>query len=452
VIKDEIIHLPIDYIIVADRQRAEIPESAVEELSQSLLRYGLFNPILVSYTGTSDLPVLIQGGCRLAAYKRLHELDPTSWNTIPARVAENVTEQELILLELEENVRRTDLPWQDHARAVKRFHDKAKELNPDWRLEDTGNRMGMSRTAVARFLNVAAALEAGDIEVEESSGIVAANTVIDRRMKRQIAREADKIAEQILLPEPDAAPAPADTPRLAFEIINQDFFTWDPGPQRFNLIHCDFPYGIGWDKAKKGSSSARTKLQTYADDKDLYWRLLEALLRSPAVSSNAHIIFWLSGAIDNLYHTANKIFNAWNCRVDQFPLIWHRSDSSGMISDPQHSGRRTYETALLITRGDRPIIKPLDMSIASPSMRARRIHPSEKPEPVLRHFFSMLIDETTMILDPTCGSGTAIRAAMALGAKGGLGLELDPDFCADAQEALRRAATIQELQRGQGDL
>ena len=44
----------------------------------------------------------------------------------------------------------------------------------------------------------------------------------------------------------------------------------------------------------------------------------------------------------------------------------------------------------------------------------------------------MIVDEYTNMLDPTCGSGSALRAAEALGASRMLGLEWNESFAADA--------------------
>jgi len=69
---------------------------------------------------------------------------------------------------------------------------------------------------------------------------------------------------------------------------------------------------------------------------------------------------------------------------------------------------------------------------------------SEKPEPVLRHFFGMLVDENTVMLDPTCGSGSAVRAAESIGAKYCLGLEINPEFADLAREALKRSRNLKK--------
>ena len=46
----------------------------------------------------------------------------------------------------------------------------------------------------------------------------------------------------------------------------------------------------------------------------------------------------------------------------------------------------------------------------------------------------LVVDETTDFLDPTCGSGSSLRAAESLGARTVLGLEINPDY-ANAAEA-----------------
>jgi DNA modification methylase len=69
---------------------------------------------------------------------------------------------------------------------------------------------------------------------------------------------------------------------------------------------------------------------------------------------------------------------------------------------------------------------------------------------MLRFFLSMLVDETTTMFDPTCGSGAALRAAEDLGAKLILGLELDPNYASTANaktlqaRVLRQAGTMRK--------
>lgn len=60
---------------------------------------------------------------------------------------------------------------------------------------------------------------------------------------------------------------------------------------------------------------------------------------------------------------------------------------------------------------------------------------NEKPVAMLKHFMRMFTDDLSLVLDPTCGSGNAIKAAESLKANTILGLERDPEFYSRAKEA-----------------
>ena len=145
---------------------------------------------------------------------------------------------------------------------------------------------------------------------------------------------------------------------------------------------------------------------------------------------------------------ADERLYEWTCRqlenigwdINPQPLIWMKSDGAGILPDPERGPRQIYETCLFGSRGDRKIVRAVANAYAAPTVRER--HMSEKPEPMLRHFFGMLVDENTVMLDPTCGSGSSLRAAESLGAKHVLGLEINPEFAGLAREALKRSRKL----------
>src|SRR5690606_9324370 len=112
-------------------------------------------------------------------------------------------------------------------------------------------------------------------------------------------------------------------------IINYDFRKWVEeyeGPM-FNFIHCDFPYGVGMDKSDQGAGA---EFGTYEDSPDVYWELLDtlAVAMSNVVSNSAHLMFWFS--MDYYQLTLEKLTDmGW--RVNPFPLIWTKSDNTGII-------------------------------------------------------------------------------------------------------------------------
>ena len=130
----------------------------------------------------------------------------------------------------------------------------------------------------------------------------------------------------------------------------------------------------------------------------------------------------------------------WN--INPLPLIWMKSDGAGIIPDPERGPRQIYETCLFGSRGDRKIVRASANAFSAPSVRDK--HMSEKPEAMLRYFFGMFIDENSIVLDPTCGSGAALRAAESMGAKFTLGLEINEECAERARDALRRARVLRK--------
>jgi tRNA G10 N-methylase Trm11 len=61
---------------------------------------------------------------------------------------------------------------------------------------------------------------------------------------------------------------------------------------------------------------------------------------------------------------------------------------------------------------------------------------------MLRHFMSMLVDEHTVMLDPTCGLGSALRAAESLGASYVLGMDTDEQVVGQARMLLRQSRSM----------
>jgi hypothetical protein len=124
--------------------------------------------------------------------------------------------------------------------------------------------------------------------------------------------------------------------------------------------------------------------------------------------------------------------------VDPVPLMWPKP-TAGIIPVLYVTPRHCYEAAFLCSRGDRKLISSnRNWEPGDPPRPNDREHQSEKNADVLFKFFSMVVDETTRVLDPTCGSGVAIRVAKKLKAAYALGLEKNEQFALLARAALER--------------
>jgi len=115
------------------------------------------------------------------------------------------------------------------------------------------------------------------------------------------------------------------------------------------------------------------------------------------------------------------------------------------LPDAQRGPRRVYEAALMIRRGDRKIVKPVSNLYPCPSRKRSARHLSEKPFEVVEYFLRMYVDGSTMMLDPTCGSGSSILAAETLGALKVVGVDSDPNCADETIRALNRLRTLGEV-------
>lgn len=230
-----------------------------------------------------------------------------------------------------------------------------------------------------------------------------------------------------------AKPSIPSKPALAQYSIQQgDFFQFAASYKGlpFNLIHCDFPYGIDHSRSEQGSTGT---YGAYEDTEDLYKSLVRCLLehKDQLIAPSAHVVCWLS--LRFLEWTKEEFAKhgfTWNLQ----PFIWYKKDNRGIIADKDCGFRNVGEYALIFNRGRRKVCK--NISNIFPHQTTKKFHASEKPVDMLEYLFSGLADETSRVLDPTCGSGTAIHAAIRAHAESALGLELDPSFAQKAQEWL----------------
>lgn len=430
----------------AARQRRKIDPG---DLVDSIKRLGILNPIILHRNGT-----LVAGERRLEAALSL------AMPSVPVRFFEDLDQVSAKIIELEENLKRSDLPWQDQVYAVAELHKIHCDASPGWNQEQTCRSLGISPTWLSMILRVKESMD--DPLICNATGTMVAWNILKRRDDRQVGDAINEIMEagsdfwdepkegqgtepgqttsvhqvSSLDPTPNSSEPPPS-------VLLADFLTWAPtysGP-RFNFIHCDFPYGSG---VFSGPQSGKDKWENYADTPELYWRLVAGLCQNldRLMAHEGHLMFWFSM---EHYTETLRVFNklAPSLAFQTFPLLWLKSDNVGVLPDPKRGPRRIYETALIASREDRLIVRAVSNAYAAPTNKA--LHPSTKPEPVLKHFFQMFVDENTKLLDPTCGSGTALRAAETLGAKHVLGLEVNEEYYSAANSALRSFRTLRNL-------
>lgn len=410
-----------------ERQRRELRN--IEELAESIQRLGLIHAINIREDGK-----LVAGERRLEAIKLL------GWTHVSVQLQdEEADDKQLYAIELEENVKRENLTWQEEVTALARYHEFQVRENEGWSQADTAAAVGYSQPEISRKLLVAANMD--NEVVANADRLSAAHNIVQRNQERRKSSTLDSVTSVVMGAFQPASSeesistgetVPAELVEPEVPLLNVSFHDWQEtydGP-KFNLIHCDFPYGINVADSPRMDATIK---DYYEDSPDIYWDLIARLGRAMdnVVADSAHLIFWHSMK----YHadTLDALTRmGWKC--NPFPLIWYKSDGSGIAPDPQRGPRQVYEAAIFATRvdkgEDRKITQEGCVNNVFPyaGRRDGAIHASEKPYPMLRHFLRMVCDEYSFVLDPTCGSGNALKVAEDLGAPRVLGLEQLPEF------------------------
>jgi len=465
-----------DIIIPEFRQRnAAEPDEA---LLTSIRDRGLLQPIVIHADMT-----LVAGERRLRAHLKL------GLPTITARVFEKLSPVERYEAELQENLARKQLTWQEEVRAIGGYHMlRIKAHSRDgggWTQMGTATALGISQAQVSKILIVY-----DEIEDEEVLGCQtfngAFNLITGRAERAKVAAQSRglMVADSVisLLPNVPAGASKEErtaalvanlkTQKLAGETVSDidrnlraiqegreakalleaqrklevvsdlvicaDFLSWaaDYSGPKFDVLHVDFPWGKDYSGPRTRRTGKATINPQYDDDPDVFYSLVDGLLavQDRIAFPAAHCLFWY----DMRYHAwvLQSFENAGWKRVSDYPYFWGKG-YSGIASDVRRRPRHCYEAALMFARGDRKIVK-LDRDYGEFPLDPEKLHLNQKPVAMLKHFLGMFVDEHTAVLDPTCGSGTALAAARLLSASRVLGIELDPNNADVAKLMLQR--------------
>jgi len=440
-------------IVVSEgRQRKNFRD--IDSLADSIRRLGLIHPLVI----TREY-VLVAGHRRLLALRKIYTEDVL----VPCQFSDEMEPGDLRLIELEENIKRSDLTWQEEAGAVDEYFQFRKGLDPSFTIDKCAEAIGLSRAPVVKRLEIMEAIRRGDTELERCETFSAAYNILERRRARAIDADVQKM--MAAMPDDHATDLESDEMDQIFDnaitagsTIQRKFQQHVPvieksfekvceefGGYRFNFLHCDFPYGIYHNESEQGSADNWESVK-YEDTPEVYFKLLSTLVENQdkLLQPDAHIMFWFSM---KYYTETVEAFEGVGLTVNPFPLIWFKSDLRGILPDPQRGPRQVYETALLITKGDRKIVRAVPNVVTWPLEKTKSRHLSEKPAGMLAKFFSMLIDKSTALFDPTCGAGSALVAGIQCGAGRILGADINPE-CVELSLQAAHSAWLNKLEKG----
>lgn len=416
--------IPIDSILIpSNRQRREFNAKALDELALSIVEIGLLQPVVLRNDGKT----LLSGERRTRAVHSIstayfHDGEAVPLGHIPYVLASDLSESQLFQAELEENLRRSDLTWQERVRAIAELH----------RLRST---QAAARGELQTFKATASEIRGEEAEgmqiTEISNAVILAeflddpfvSAARDEKEARKILKEELKSRERMKRAEE------FDASNSSHSLILGSCF--DIGPEFNSFFDCivtDPPYGI--DIHKKDTFDLH--VHEYDDSDEAFQEICSRLpsLSYRIAKDDAHIYVFCDIRRFNDLFVAFEL-GGWT--VWPRPLIWDKGNT-GSFGNIEYGFRACYDAILFARKGDRKVTAGYRdvINITQPTNLS---HPAGKP-PLL---FADLIKRSCLpgdrVADLFCGSGPIFPAATEQKTIA-YGWEVNPKYHAIAAEAL----------------
>ncbi len=422
---------PQNVRIPDNRDRKYFDPARMEELKISIATHGLIHLPVVRESETPGVYFLVAGERRVKAMQELlqdgltliyhhHTIDS---GLIPVALWQELDTLQAKEIELEENINRTDLSWQERAQAIQGLHELRQKQDHSWTAsktteEVTGHASNpttvvTNRVLLARNLHRPAVAKAPD----ERTAL--------KILKKELQDEFEGMLGRTYAAE---APASPHTVLLIDALAGLQSL-----PSRtFDVILTDPPYGVNAQNFDAGLITTH--------DYDDSWPVVQSLLQAcipemfRVASSQAHLYLFC----DILNFPAIKDICAeagWS--VWPRPIIWHKDQ--GHLPQPDYGPRRMYESILFANKGKKMVTALYEDVVDFPTVkRGNLTHAAQKPVELYTHLLRRSISYPGVsVLDPFCGSGTIFEAAHLLDANA-TGFDSDPVSVAKSQERMAK--------------
>lgn len=412
-----------------DRIRKFFDPARLEELSDSIISHGLFHPLLVRES--AEGPELIAGERRLRCLTSLYEFGIQvrfDGKILPLDKIPTVTRGEVDPAvareaELEENIARQDITWQERESAVAELHLTLQQNYKNQSYKDTAqmlkgdilvNANDQTRISKAIIIN----RHLSDPDVQKAANPTEALKIIEKKeTKKLMEARALQIGSQSQTERHKVFQGDAREILLSEEINKE-----------FDCILTDPPYGI---KADSFGDMAEGD-HDYDDDPDyVFEELLPKVFFACWLKTKpqAHLYAFCDPRYFNRIQLilAEAGWSPW-----PVPIIW--SKLNGMLPRPEHGPRRCYETIVYALKGDKKTTGVYSDVIELSPVQSRR-HAAQKPVSLYNNLLARSCRPGDRVLDPFCGSGTIFAAANSL-ALYATGIEKDSAQFAISQSRL----------------
>jgi len=411
--------------ILQTRQRKEIDSAELLDLANSIGSIGLIHPIVVRRE--EGLIILVAGERRIKAILTLwgmgqsysHGGTAVEEGYIPCTLLSELSPLDAMEIELEENIRRTDLTWQDRCDATSQLFElrrlqAEKQSKPEPQAKELAAELypehhpSAAQEAVRKELILARHLKDPDVAAARS---------MDEGIK--IIRRKEESARNAALGESVGKTFSAQDHQLlkgdCLELMAK------MSSDQFDVILTDPPYGIDAQNFNDSGGKADAIGHTYDDSYDNWLRLIRPFCSSTfrLAKSQAHLYVFCD--IDNFVELRGiATLSGWKCF--RTPLVWY-NPSSQRAPWPQNGPHRRWQMCLYAMKGERPVLK-LASDMVTYASDQNLGYSAQKPVDLYRDLLSRSCRAGDSVLDPFAGTGTIFPAAHSMKVRA-TGIEID---------------------------
>ena len=407
-------------ILVSDnRHRKSFARKPLDLLIESMKDLGQLQPIVCTKDSKDNI-LLIAGERRLRAC--VHGKMEVEYI-----LKEEVTDPLMLeRIELEENLVRENLSWQEEVAAGERLHAILQKmagppgLGHAHGVRDTAEFLGASKSIVAEDIALAVWVRENP-EVATAPSKTVAKKIVKRLTETVVKGEALEEAlekqklerERMTVREGGDAPAPPASEEERIEGLQQErllyydercihgemekvHITGKP----FDVVIFDPPWGVDFDLVSKLVPSAKMYKDHPAVDDMASW--LTSIYGRMADNSHLYMFF---GIVH--HHLVYSLLETVGFTTNRIPLIWWKRGAH-RTRNPSGEHGRSYEPIAFAQKGRKPLAKPgranlIDTPAPTPSMKG--IHPSAKHPEVYQQLLLASCSPGDRVLDPMAGSG-----------------------------------------------
>jgi len=399
-------------IFEGDRRRGDYGD--LEELCQSIKEKGIIQPLAVGlpagYLDTNLPYVLIAGG------RRFRAASMAGLTEVPVRIYERqLNELELRSIELEENLRRKQLSWDEQLKLEREIHDLQVALHGNkistakdasgHSLRDTAVMLDKTPAAISQDFKLHKAMqEFPDLGWEQCKNKNEANKLLNKvaGMFDTRVRSADA-AEKL-------AVNGGAKQHLADAYIIGDCFNFLPklSAGMFDLVEVDPPYGINLQEQKKDYNYEDYNEIESAKYVEFLNRLLPHLYR--VMAPNSWMVFWF--APEPWFEDVFQAIDKAGFKVNRMCGIWTKG--YGQTNAPMTRLGNSYEMFFYASKGNPELAKPghINTFNYSPVSPEKKTHPTERPIELMQEVLRTFAKPNAKVLVPFAGSGVTLRAAV----------------------------------------